>query len=159
MRHPLTGGGMTVAFNDAVVLRDLLSPEKVPRFADTKLVMKQMSSFHWERKRFASVINILAQSLYSVFCADDPNLRVLQRGCFQYFQLGRIEGPIGLLAGLVKEPLVLFWHFCSVAFLSIWCLFTEAPFYQLPVVILRSISVFWTACIVIVPYMLSEMKR
>jgi squalene monooxygenase len=69
MRHPLTGGGMTVAFNDVVVLRDLLSPEKVPTFADTHLVMKQMSRFHWKRKSFASVINILAQALYSLFAA------------------------------------------------------------------------------------------
>lgn len=89
----------------------------------------------------------------------DPNLKVLQRGCFRYFQLGMIDGPIGLLAGLIKEPLVLFWHFCSVAFLSIYFMFTDAPFYELPIVVLRAISVFWTACIVIVPYMLSEMKR
>lgn len=70
MRHPLTGGGMTVAFNDVVMLRDLLSPEKIPTFADTDRVMKQMSTFHWRRKSFASVINILAQALYSLFAAD-----------------------------------------------------------------------------------------
>jgi squalene monooxygenase len=70
MRHPLTGGGMTVAFNDVVVLRDLLSPEKVPTFADTAQVSKQMKSFHWRRKSSSSVINILAQALYSLFAAD-----------------------------------------------------------------------------------------
>jgi squalene monooxygenase len=79
MRHPLTGGGMTVAFNDVVVLRDLLSPEKVPTFADTAQVSKQMKSFHWRRKSSSSVINILAQALYSLFAADGmvltPNLK------------------------------------------------------------------------------------
>lgn len=70
MRHPLTGGGMTVAFNDVVMLRNLLSPEKIPSFADTDRVMKQMSTFHWRRKNLASVINILAQALYSLFAAD-----------------------------------------------------------------------------------------
>lgn len=70
MRHPLTGGGMTVAFNDVVVIRDLLSPEKVPDLGDTKKVLKQMSAFHWQRKSFSSVINILAQALYSLFAAD-----------------------------------------------------------------------------------------
>lgn len=70
MRHPLTGGGMTVAFNDVVIVRDLLSPEKVPDLSDTKKVLKQMSTFHWERKKSASVINILAQALYSLFAAD-----------------------------------------------------------------------------------------
>ncbi|KAI9769579.1 MAG: Squalene epoxidase [Candelina submexicana] len=70
MRHPLTGGGMTVAFNDVVLLSDLLSPEKVPRLEDTQLVLKQMSTFHWRRKNLTSVINILAQALYSLFAAN-----------------------------------------------------------------------------------------
>jgi squalene monooxygenase len=70
MRHPLTGGGMTVAFNDIVTIRDLLSPEKVASFADTKKVLKQMSRFHWKRKNSTSVINILAQALYSLFAAN-----------------------------------------------------------------------------------------
>ncbi|KAK5155341.1 Squalene epoxidase, partial [Cryomyces antarcticus] len=70
MRHPLTGGGMTVAFNDAVLLSELLSPELVPTFDDTKLVLKQMERFHWQRKSLTSVINILAQALYSLFAAN-----------------------------------------------------------------------------------------
>lgn len=70
MRHPLTGGGMTVAFNDVVLLSELLSPEAVPRLDDTRLVLKQMSRFHWRRKNLTSVINILAQALYSLFAAD-----------------------------------------------------------------------------------------
>jgi len=70
MRHPLTGGGMTVAFNDVVLLSELLSPDVVPRLEDTKLVLKQMSTFHWRRKNLTSVINILAQALYSLFAAD-----------------------------------------------------------------------------------------
>ncbi|KAL1967705.1 hypothetical protein VTN77DRAFT_2962 [Rasamsonia byssochlamydoides] len=159
MRHPLTGGGMTVAFNDVVVLRDLLSPEKVPTFADTDRVMKQMSKFHWKRKSFASVINILAQALYALFAADDPKLRALQRGCFRYFQLGMINGPVSLLAGLCKQPMVLFWHFFSVAFVSIWVMFTEAPLYRLPLTIFQAVAVLWTACVVIFPYIFAEMKR
>lgn len=70
MRHPLTGGGMTVAFNDVVLLRELLSPETVPDFADTKKVLRQMERFHWRRKGLTSVINILAQALYSLFAAN-----------------------------------------------------------------------------------------
>lgn len=70
MRHPLTGGGMTVAFNDVVLLRDLLSPENVPDLGDTKSVINQMSTFHWKRKNLTSVINILAQALYSLFAAN-----------------------------------------------------------------------------------------
>jgi squalene monooxygenase len=70
MRHPLTGGGMTVAFNDVVLLSSLLSPENVPRLDDTKLVLKQLKTFHWKRKDVTSVINILAQALYSLFAAS-----------------------------------------------------------------------------------------
>lgn len=70
MRHPLTGGGMTVALNDVCVLRELLSPENVPSLGDTSLVLKQLSRFHWARKNGSSVINILAQALYQLFAAD-----------------------------------------------------------------------------------------
>lgn len=70
MRHPLTGGGMTVAFNDVVLISKLLSPENVTTFADTRLVLKQMKAFHWQRKSLSSVINILAQALYSLFAAN-----------------------------------------------------------------------------------------
>lgn len=70
MRHPLTGGGMTVALNDVVLLRALLSPEVVPDLDDTKLIYKQMQTFHWQRKNLTSVINILAQALYQLFAAN-----------------------------------------------------------------------------------------
>jgi squalene monooxygenase len=111
MRHPLTGGGMTVAFNDVVLLSKLLAPEVVPSFEDTQLVLLQMRKFHWQRKSLSSVINILAQALYSLFAADgmrthgisdtDELLRSLQEGCFRYFQLGGrcIDDPVGLLSG------------------------------------------------------------
>ena len=101
MRHPLTGGGMTVAFNDVVLLKQCLSPEIVPNFNDTKLVLEQMRRFHWKRKSLSSVINILAQALYSLFAADDELLHALQEGCFRYFQLGGrcIDDPVGMLSG------------------------------------------------------------
>lgn len=70
MRHPLTGGGMTVAFNDVVLVTALLSPENVPDLEDTEAVLRQMSKFHWDRKALTSVINILAQALYSLFAAN-----------------------------------------------------------------------------------------
>ncbi|KAL2000156.1 hypothetical protein VTN02DRAFT_3482 [Thermoascus thermophilus] len=158
MRHPLTGGGMTVAFNDVVVLRDLLSPEKVPDLSDTRKVLRQMSAFHWQRKSFSSVINILAQALYSLFAAEDERLKTLKHGCFRYFQLGRIDGPVGLLAGLIRRPFVLFGHFFSVAFLSIWILLREEPLYRLPVTLAHSLAVLWTSCVVIFPYIFAEMK-
>ena len=160
MRHPLTGGGMTVAFNDVVLLSDLLSPQNVPMLDDTKLVLKQMRSFHWRRKGLTSVINILAQALYSLFAADDSQLKALQMGCFQYFKLGGncIDGPVGLLAGIIRQPFVLFYHFFAVALYAIWIYVTSASVFAVPLRLIGSVGVFWKACVVIFPYIFSELR-
>lgn len=67
-----------------------------------------------------------------------------------------IDGPCGLLAGLIKRPAVLFFHFFNVAFLALWLIIREGPLYKLPLLLLRCITTFWTACVVIFPYMLIE---
>ncbi|KAK5174778.1 Squalene epoxidase [Saxophila tyrrhenica] len=160
MRHPLTGGGMTVAFNDVVLLSDLLSPEKVPMLDNTKLVLKQMRTFHWRRKGLTSVINILAQALYSLFAAEDAQLKALQMGCFQYFKLGGncIDGPVGLLGGIIRQPFVLFYHFFAVALYAIWIYITSASLLAIPIRAVGSVGVFWKACVVIFPYIFSELR-
>ena len=160
MRHPLTGGGMTVAFNDVVLLAELLSPEKVPSFDDTTLVLEQMRKFHWQRKGLTSVINILAQALYSLFAADDAQLKALQMGCFQYFRLGGncIDGPVGLLAGIIRQPFVLFYHFFAVALYAIWIYVISGSIFTLPVRMIGSLGVFYKACVVLFPYIFSELK-
>ncbi|EWC46027.1 hypothetical protein DRE_04820 [Drechslerella stenobrocha 248] len=158
MRHPLTGGGMTVAFNDVVLLRDLL--EGVSDLSDTDLVLEKMEEFHWRRRNLTSVINILAQALYALFAADDPNLKVLQRGCFNYFQRGGIciDHPVGLLSGVLRKPLVLYTHFFAVAFYSIWIMFKTSSPLLWPMCIFRSFAVFYTACVVILPYIATEQQ-
>lgn len=160
MRHPLTGGGMTVALNDVVLLRDLLSPDAVPDLDQTHLVLHKMRTFHWRRKNLTAVINVLAQALYSLFAADDPQLKYLQRGCFRYFQLGGncIDGPVGLLAGIIRQPLVLFYHFFAVAFLSIWILFCDNGLLMIPISAIQGVMVFWKACVVIFPYIFAELR-
>jgi squalene monooxygenase len=165
MRHPLTGGGMTVAFNDVVLLSSLLHPSVVPRLDDTAAIQAAMRQFHWKRKNLSSIINILAQALYSLFAADDDQLKALQRGCFRYFQRGGecVDGPVGLLAGIIRQPMVLFYHFFAVALLSIWVLMQQtmggiSGFWKLPLVILQALAVFWKACVVIFPYIFSELR-
>ncbi|KAL8694120.1 MAG: hypothetical protein Q9218_001173 [Villophora microphyllina] len=160
MRHPLTGGGMTVAFNDVLMLRDLLSPENIPDLGDTVRVRKQMRRFHWRRKNLTSVINILAQALYSLFAANDPQLRALQLGCFRYFQQGGscIDGPVGLLAGIIRQPFILFYHFFAVAVLAIWLTLCESPVWRLPLTLISSLGIFWKACVVIFPFIFSELR-
>jgi squalene monooxygenase len=159
MRHPLTGGGMTVALSDVLLLKHLLSPTVVPDLSHTLTVLRQFRIFHWRRKNLTAVINILAQALYSLFAADDPQLKYLQRGCFRYFQLGGncIDGPVGLLAGIIRRPFVLFYHFFAVALLSIWILFMDNGWLWAPWSVVQGVGVFWKACVVIFPYIWAEM--
>jgi squalene monooxygenase len=73
IRHPLTGGGMTVALNDVVLLRDLLDPAAVT-LDDIDTVHGKLQNFHWKRKAHSSSLNILAQALYTLFVADGKYL-------------------------------------------------------------------------------------
>lgn len=160
MRHPLTGGGMTVAFNDAVVLRELLAA--VPDLGDARAVAAAARQFHWRRKRLSSIINVLAMALYSLFAADGPQLRALRMGCFAYFQRGVTEEPTGLLGGLIHRPWVLFRHFFTVAFLAIYLHGRDVVgggalgMLRLPVAALDAVLILWKACVVFLPIMYRE---
>lgn len=81
-------------------------------------------------------------------------------GCFRYFQLGGncVDGPVGLLAGIIRQPLVLFYHFFAVALLAMWLFLTSSPLWQLPATVVRMGSIFWKACVVIFPYIWSEVR-
>ncbi|XP_062005154.1 squalene monooxygenase SE1-like [Rosa rugosa] len=58
MRHAFTGGGMTVALSDIVVLRDLLKP--LHDLNDASSLCKYLESFYTLRKPIACTINTLA---------------------------------------------------------------------------------------------------
>ncbi|KAH9868070.1 hypothetical protein IAQ61_007377 [Plenodomus lingam] len=162
MRHPLTGGGMTVAFNDVVTLSTLLAPENVSSLEDTSAVLGAISTFHWQRKNGSSVINILAMALYSLFAANNEYLSMLKVGCFRYFQLGGacISEPCGMLSGLITNPWMLVYHFFSVAFYAIWCRLQDVAVWKAPYVLLvESVMVIYTAARVIGPYLVWEVRR
>ncbi len=70
MRHPLTGAGMSVALNDVLILRGLLSD--IPDLKNYDQVVMQQKKFLWKRKGSHSfVTNVLAQALYELFSASD----------------------------------------------------------------------------------------
>ncbi|KAL2459991.1 Squalene epoxidase 1 [Abeliophyllum distichum] len=128
MRHPLTGGGMTVALSDVVVLRDLLRP--VQDFSNAAALTKHLESFYTLRKPVASTINTLAGALYKVFCpAPDPASREMREACFDYLSLGGIysQGPIALLSGLNPKPMSLVAHFFAVAIYGVGRLLLPFP--------------------------------
>ena len=62
MRHPLTGGGMTVALHDTKLLCDMLSGPL--DLADPALTAKQTFAYYTRRKPWAATINTLANALY-----------------------------------------------------------------------------------------------
>ena len=161
MRHPLTGGGMTVAFNDVVIISELLHPSRIPSLEDWRAVRAAMDQHYWRRKRFTGIINVLAQALYALFAANDRQLRALQMGCFDYFQRGVIDGPSGLLAGIIQRPVILASHFFSVAFLAIWlnaCSVVGNAFgiWKAPLAFIDALLILWKACVVFVPMMWRE---
>ncbi|KAF9963635.1 Squalene epoxidase [Modicella reniformis] len=157
MRHPLTGGGMTVALNDVVYLRDFLEGD-VTR--DQEETMVQMELFFWKRKELSGVINVLAQALYALFSGADEDLIVLRDGCFSYFKMGGecVAGPVGLLSGITRRRTVLVYHFYAVALHSIWLMFHRVTWADVPATFFRAFSVMWTACVVLLPVMWSECK-
>ncbi|KAF2836499.1 SE-domain-containing protein [Patellaria atrata CBS 101060] len=118
MRHPLNGGGMTVALKDVL---------------------------HWRCKSYSASLNILTQALYALFEAENPQLEIMQRGF-----------PAGLMGGVIHSPLVLFYHFFSIAIHSMGLLIYESPMWFLPVTIVRCILVFSKTLGTILPFILSE---
>ncbi|KAF9445856.1 SE-domain-containing protein [Macrolepiota fuliginosa MF-IS2] len=173
MRHPLTGGGMTVALSDVVLLRSLLG--QVDDWSNWRNIQKMLNNWHWQRKPLASTVNILSVALYDLFGADDEYLAVLRTGCFKYFERGGecINGPVSLLSGIAPSPLLLASHFFSVAFYSIWVMFmhprlvsapNEKPIYavarptEYPMLLVKSVGAFWTACVVFGPLLWSELR-
>ncbi|EIN06316.1 squalene epoxidase-like protein [Punctularia strigosozonata HHB-11173 SS5] len=173
MRHPLTGGGMTVAFNDVVMLSRLLV--SLDDLHDWSRVSRALHTWHWRRKRLAATVNILSVALYDLFGAEDEHLEVLRTGCFKYFELGGdcVAGPVGLLSAITPSPFLLFRHFFAVAFYSIWVMFThprpvpvpgqlkpvmaKPGIDEYPALLLKSVRVFWTACVVFGPLMWIEL--
>ncbi|KAL0944314.1 squalene epoxidase [Colletotrichum truncatum] len=164
MRHPLTGGGMTVAFNDCVILADLLQPSRVPDLADYKAMDNVLKEFHWRRKSLTSIINVLAMALYALFAANDRQLRALQKGCFAYFNRGHAAEPMALMGGLIHQPFRLAYHFFSVAFLAIWVNACEIVggsifgFLKAPLALIDGILILWRASVVFLPVMWRELR-
>ncbi|WVQ80496.1 hypothetical protein IAT38_002601 [Cryptococcus sp. DSM 104549] len=187
MRHPLTGGGMSVAWNDAVLLTEYLRPGGKLRngpadvvglgagregLEDWEAVSELLREWFWERKKLSGVVNVLSMALYSLFGGSDrPDFEILREGCFKYFELGGecVSGPVGLLSILTPRPLLLFNHFFAVALYSIYLLLTTGPprrratstlgaVVAFPLNALLAVRVFYTACVVLLPYMLTEFR-
>lgn len=110
MRHPLTGGGMTASFSDALSLGILLAD--APDVFDSKEMVRRISTFYFEKRNQNSTINILADALYQVF-KNKP----LADACFEYLARGGVNAqePISILSGISRDKNLLVKHFFAVA--------------------------------------------
>uniref|UniRef100_A0A7N2LY25 Squalene monooxygenase n=1 Tax=Quercus lobata TaxID=97700 RepID=A0A7N2LY25_QUELO len=154
MRHPLTGGGMTVALSDIVVLRDLLKPLR--DLNDAASLSRYLESFYTLRKPVASTINTLAGALHNVFSAShDQARKEMRQACFDYLSLGGIisTGSVALLSGLNPRPLSLVLHFFAVAIYGVGRLLLPFPSPQRLWIGARLI---WSAAGIIFPIIMAE---
>ncbi|XP_039709848.1 squalene monooxygenase [Pteropus medius] len=159
IRHPLTGGGMSVVFNDIKIWRKLL--KSIPDLYDDAAILQAKKSFYWTRKRSHSfVVNVLAQALYELFSGTDDSLQQLRRACFLYFKLGGVcvAGPVGLLSILSPNPVTLIRHFFAVAIYATYFCFKSEPWITKPRAIVSSGVVLYKACSVLFPLIYSEIK-
>lgn len=125
MRHPLTGGGMTVALSDTKLLCDMLQP--VADFTDPNVTAAATRSFFKRRKPYSATINTLANALYKVFCstgaAPQEEMRQVRSG---YLLITSVLLPVcrspPLLARTCTSQLAVLLSLAFVCALSFpWC--------------------------------------
>lgn len=107
MRHPITGGGMTVALTDVKLLSDLIIKSK-GKVNDKQL----LKTFYTKRHEHNATINILADALYHVFRHN-----ILKVACFEYLKQGGkySSEPMAILSGISRNRWLLYRHFFAVA--------------------------------------------
>lgn len=162
MRHPLTGGGMTVALKDVELFSKCLrtislatgtSSQSSTALYDETSVDEAIDLFHHVRKGHAATVNILANALYRVFSSpleDDGRRKQLRDACVAYMSAGGVlaAGPVGLLSGITPKPSVLVSHFFAVAFHALYLAFGTFP---TPGRFLLSYKILHVACCIIMP--------
>lgn len=156
MRHPLGGGGMTVGLKDTVLLIKKIGDLD---FSDRETVLDELLDFHYERKSYDSVINVLSIALYSLFAADNEYLAILQRGCFAYFQRGDdcLEKPIMFLSGVLPRPFLLTKVFFAVALYSVYLNYEKRGAVGFPVAFFEGFAILFTAARVFTPFLYNEL--
>lgn len=155
MRHPLTGGGMTVGFTDLETAARCLAPVRFAKDTQSNLSSEldaAVQRFYAERQAANRVINILADALYGVFASKNEDLR---EACFTYLNKGGFfaDGPTRFLSGVSRSQPFLLMHFFSVALYG--CGGTLLPF-PTPARLAKAWSIFHAALRIILPLIAAE---
>ncbi|KAJ2324932.1 Squalene epoxidase [Coemansia sp. RSA 2702] len=111
---------MTVGLWDVAILTELLRQHgKLP---DAQTARHVKAQWQWRRRPRALVVNVLSVALHALFAAETKELGLLREACFAYLARGSYftMHPSGFLSGLLPSPLLLIFHFFSVAFLAVY---------------------------------------
>lgn len=156
MRHPLTGGGMTVALTDVQALGARIinvlatgngqqTTEEVQHKLNTAILQ-----FYKNRHKNNATVNILADALYGVMSNDD-----LKKACYDYLARGGNYSaePISILSAVSRDVTLLMRHFFSVALYGVKNTLTPFP---TPGRIKRSFRMLKSAVRIIAPLINNE---
>ncbi len=112
MRHPLTGGGMTVALTDVYLLGTKLLDYFNHKVKSEFLITRAVNEFYATRHEKDATVNILANALYKVFTHPQ-----LSTACFNYLRQGgnKSAQPVELLSAISRNRNLLLRHFFAVA--------------------------------------------
>lgn len=146
MRHPLTGGGMTVALTDVYTLTNLLKSIDMSNEASLTETIKVFYEKHHYNN---ASINILADALYGVM--RDPQLK---QACFEYLKRGEgyVAEPISLLSAVSRKRSTLLKHFFSVALFGV----NDNLKYPTPTNVVKAFNMIKNALQILNPLMLNE---
>ncbi len=156
MRHPLTGGGMTVAFTDVQSLGDkllqvLLQPGSPLSINEKQAgINRAVKEFYNTRHKQVATVNILADALYGVMSNAD-----LKKACYDYLARGGNYSaePISILSAVSRDISLLVRHFFAVAVYGVKNSLTTKPN---PQGVLRSYYMLKAAVAIIAPLMANE---
>lgn len=155
MRHPLTGGGMTVAFTDVHALGEriinaLTTNEQLSEEKKQWLLTISVEQFYKTRHKQNATVNILADALYGVMSNND-----LKQACYNYLQRGGNYSaePISILSAISRDVNLLMRHFFAVAVYGIKNTIGLVP---TPAKITRSYRMLQAAVQIISPLILNE---
>ncbi len=155
MRHPLTGGGMTVAFTDVHALGEriinaLTTNEQLSEEKKQWLLTIAVEQFYKTRHKQNATVNILADALYGVMSNND-----LKQACYNYLQRGGNYSaePISILSAISRDVNLLMRHFFAVAVYGIKNTIGLVP---TPAKITRSYRMLQAAVHIISPLILNE---
>ncbi len=148
MRHPLTGGGMTVALTDVHSLGTKLLEQK--NFNNTATLTKVVDEFYSQRSSKDATINILADALYNVMSNEE-----LKKACYDYLKRGEkfASEPISILSAISRDVKLLLRHFFAVAIFGAKNILTPFPS---PAKISRATGMIVSAVRIIFPLLKNE---